>query len=278
MARAGRPPGFGGLTAYFHWRGRDPWTGAVGHTWNQFKLCKWSFTLVAAVQGAGMYFFLSRLPRPRAAPGRGRRLSSGGRRVSGPPRRRGQGVRPRIALVHAVENAAGFLRELGRQVDAMHRSSLRFIPRPDADPHYTSVVMSSCMGIPSSTGGPTSKSHVPPRLHGGPKPVAASRRHARHHDRGAAVRRASAPPPCGVSAVDLRKAFVVRIDNPDGAGSKAGGGPAVHVGSGATTIELWLPQAGAEPFPSAGPIRRRAGSVGRVAGRRLGTRDRVRGR
>ena len=63
--------------------------------------------------------------------------------------------------------------------------------------------------------------------------------------------------PWGVSAVDLGKPFVVRIDDPNGAGSQAGAGPAVRIGPGATTIELWSPQAGCGTLSLAAPTRRR---------------------
>jgi hypothetical protein len=42
------------LGAYFRWFARDPWSGAIGHTWNQFKLCKWSYPLIVVVQASGI--------------------------------------------------------------------------------------------------------------------------------------------------------------------------------------------------------------------------------
>jgi hypothetical protein len=46
---------------------RDPWTGAVGHSWRLFKLGKWVFTLVAALEVAGLWLLLRRCPWPRLA-------------------------------------------------------------------------------------------------------------------------------------------------------------------------------------------------------------------
>jgi hypothetical protein len=42
------------LFAYFACCRLDPWTGATGHTWNLFKIAKWAYPLVAAVQIAGL--------------------------------------------------------------------------------------------------------------------------------------------------------------------------------------------------------------------------------
>jgi hypothetical protein len=56
---------FAGLAAYFGLRAHDPWTGAVGHTWNLFKLSKWSFALVAPFQVAGLAALVRRLHRPQ---------------------------------------------------------------------------------------------------------------------------------------------------------------------------------------------------------------------
>jgi hypothetical protein len=58
---------FVGLAAYFGLRAHDPWTGEVGHTWNLFKLCQWSFALVAPLQVAGLAALVRRLRRPRLA-------------------------------------------------------------------------------------------------------------------------------------------------------------------------------------------------------------------
>jgi hypothetical protein len=52
-----------GLAVYFRFRAHDPWTGEVGHTWNLFKLSKWSFPLVAALEAAGVALVLRRMPR-----------------------------------------------------------------------------------------------------------------------------------------------------------------------------------------------------------------------
>jgi len=46
------------LAAYYHWCVRDPWTHAIGQTWNQFKLCKWSYALIVAAQAAGLHYVL----------------------------------------------------------------------------------------------------------------------------------------------------------------------------------------------------------------------------
>jgi hypothetical protein len=53
---------FAALFAYFHFTANDPWTSVVGHTWNQFKLCKWAFPTLAALEGAGLFALVGRLP------------------------------------------------------------------------------------------------------------------------------------------------------------------------------------------------------------------------
>ena len=140
----------GGLTAYFHWLGRDPWTGAVGHTWDQFKLCKWSFSLVAAVQGAGLHFLLGRLPRLRV------RFAAACLPVI-----------VGILVLHGFEARAfsheshmfmgsktplASLRELRRQVRDLNPSSLYFISNPVSDPHYTALVLSVLYSHPFLNG------------------------------------------------------------------------------------------------------------------------------
>lgn len=42
-----------GLSIYFACFRTDPWTGEVGHTWNLFKIAKWAYPFIAAVQLAG---------------------------------------------------------------------------------------------------------------------------------------------------------------------------------------------------------------------------------
>lgn len=56
-----------GLAVCYRFGVRDPWTGEVGHTWNLFKLSKWSFAVVAPLQVAGAALLASKLPRPRLA-------------------------------------------------------------------------------------------------------------------------------------------------------------------------------------------------------------------
>jgi hypothetical protein len=58
---------FGGLVVFHRLGVRDPWTGEMGHTWKLFKLGKWVFSLVAALQIAGLFLVLRRFPRPRTA-------------------------------------------------------------------------------------------------------------------------------------------------------------------------------------------------------------------
>jgi hypothetical protein len=58
---------FAGLVIVYRLGVRDPWTGALGHTWKLFKLGKWVFTLVAALEVAGLWLVLRRLPSPRMA-------------------------------------------------------------------------------------------------------------------------------------------------------------------------------------------------------------------
>ncbi len=56
-----------GLAAYFRLAARDPWTGEVGHTWNLFKICKWSFAVVSAAEAAGLALLVRLVPWRRAA-------------------------------------------------------------------------------------------------------------------------------------------------------------------------------------------------------------------
>jgi hypothetical protein len=58
---------FAGLAAYFRLVAHDPWTGELGHSWRLFKLCKYVFPVVAAVQVAGLFLVLRRLPLSRPA-------------------------------------------------------------------------------------------------------------------------------------------------------------------------------------------------------------------
>lgn len=56
-----------GLITYYALWARDPRTAEVGHTWSLFKLSKWSFPLIAALQLAGLSLVLRRLPWQRTA-------------------------------------------------------------------------------------------------------------------------------------------------------------------------------------------------------------------
>lgn len=58
---------FAGLVVFHRLGVRDPWTGAIGHTWKLFKLSKWVFSLVAALEIAGLALVLRRFPWPRVA-------------------------------------------------------------------------------------------------------------------------------------------------------------------------------------------------------------------
>jgi hypothetical protein len=51
------------LAVFFHWFVRDPWTGELGHSWSQFKLCKWAYPLLVSAQAGGAAWLLRRLPR-----------------------------------------------------------------------------------------------------------------------------------------------------------------------------------------------------------------------
>jgi hypothetical protein len=53
------------LLVYFHWFTVDPWTGELGHSWSQFKLCKWAFPLVLAVEVAGLAQILRHVRWPK---------------------------------------------------------------------------------------------------------------------------------------------------------------------------------------------------------------------
>ena len=234
MARAGRPPGLRRPDRYFHWLGRDPWTAPWDtHGTNSSSangLLHWS-----PPRKPGHHL----LPQPPAAaaraPGRGRRLSSGGRRVS---------------ALHAYEARASARESHWFMQSRPLNSSANWAGRsmPCTDPRFTSS--------PAPTPTPLYKRrHVrpvraslpqrlvrqanpilPPRLHGRPKPVAASRRHAGIMIGTAPFDEPLRRLPC-VSAVDLRKASSSHRQ-PRRRREQSGGGPAVHVGSGATTIQL----------------------------------------
>lgn len=53
------------MTAYFRFVATDPFSGAVGHRWSLFKLCKWAYPLLLVVQFAGL---AALLPRGRLRP------------------------------------------------------------------------------------------------------------------------------------------------------------------------------------------------------------------
>ncbi len=58
------------LACHYGLMASDPWTGQRGHSWNLFKLAKYGFPLVAAVQGVGLGAVARRLPlRGAALPG-----------------------------------------------------------------------------------------------------------------------------------------------------------------------------------------------------------------
>lgn len=44
---------FVGLFVYFAYYRTDPWSGLTGHTWNLFKITKWAYPVIAAIQVAG---------------------------------------------------------------------------------------------------------------------------------------------------------------------------------------------------------------------------------
>ncbi len=245
-----------GLAAYFLWLGRDPWTGAVGHTWNLFKLCKWSYTLVAAAQGAGLQFLLRRLPRLQVRLAAAACLPV----VAASLFLHGWEARATARESHGFvqsKTPLASMRELRRQVDDLHPAALYFIPRPDSDPHYVSVITSVLYAYAFLNG------WSDPRLayyH----PACVADRNPWPPPDGLLGVMVGAPPfdaplrrlPCGVSAVDLRRPFVVRIDNADAAPP-----PAVGVGPGTATIVLWSPRAGpgtltlAAPRPESGEAR-----------------------
>ncbi len=223
----------------------------MGHTWNLFKLCKWSYTLVAAAQGAGLQFFLRRLPRLQV------RLAAAA-------------CLPVIAaslFLHGWEARAtareshGFvqsktplasMRELRRQVDDLRPSALYFIPRPDSDPHYISVI--------------TSVLYTHAFLNGWSDrrlayyaPTCVADRNPWPPPDGLLGVMVGAPPfdaplrrlPCGVSAVDLRRPFVVRVDNTDAASG--------------TAVEVWSPNAGTATLTIAASPRSAGGAPWLVA-------------
>lgn len=51
---------FVGLAIHLRWWVLDPWTGAVGQTWSLFKLCQWSFPVLAVLQVAGLQILVRR--------------------------------------------------------------------------------------------------------------------------------------------------------------------------------------------------------------------------
>jgi len=51
------------LAIYFGAFSDDPWTGEQGHSWSLFKLCKWAFPVVVALQTGGLAWLATFLPR-----------------------------------------------------------------------------------------------------------------------------------------------------------------------------------------------------------------------
>jgi hypothetical protein len=51
---------FAAMAAYFRFAARDPNTGEIGHHWSLYKLSKWAFPLLLAVQFAGLGILLRR--------------------------------------------------------------------------------------------------------------------------------------------------------------------------------------------------------------------------
>ena len=102
---------FAGLGAFYRLAARDPWTGAAGHSWNLFKIAKWIFPLVSAVQAAGLVWLLRALPFRRALLAatcagvaalslphhieEGRRVVDGARGLAG-----GRGTLPNLRKLH----------------------------------------------------------------------------------------------------------------------------------------------------------------------------------
>jgi hypothetical protein len=238
------------LAAYFHWCARDPWTHAIGHTWNQFKLCKWSYALIVAAQAAGLHHvlrlgvFRRELPRRVA-------VAAGGRAVillsSARPASRGGALLGAACLTILVASAAAHwahaktlasayqalmnsktplnsTRSLRDRVRLLGVPSLYLIPQTDVTPCHFNLIQYLIYPLKVSTGGT-----------GEPAPADAV---------GLMV---GAPPftpyrkalPCGLFAVDLQEPFVVRVESSNGLERNAAGEAFTWVGSEAVMVEFW---------------------------------------
>ena len=169
------------LTVYFRWFARDTFTGDIGNTFSLFKLTNWAFTLVVAVQGAGLHALLCRTPRRR-------KVVLGAACVLAvlvSAQRHWDESKRRVSMFQDFARSAtplSSVRALQRQVDELSASSLYFIPRPGSDRYYSRVypLCAEWSFVRQRLGRPAG-AVLPPRPHGRSEPVAASWRRAGNH-------------------------------------------------------------------------------------------------
>jgi hypothetical protein len=238
----------GGLAVHYRWVARDPWTGDVGHTFNLFKLTKWSFPLLVAVQGAGLHFLLRRHVRLR----RVLVAAAGLLVVLASAHRHWAETRMIVRTAHGFtksEAPLSSMRQLRKEVDGLDASAFYFIPPID----------------PKHLNGNFYRDVIPyllnshPFVNGWTDP-----RDLYYHPGYEADRNAWPPPdglvgvmlgepwepplrrlPCGLSVMDLRRPFVVGIAGADASGAYSEDRRLVQIGPAGVTIELWSPSEGA---------------------------------
>jgi hypothetical protein len=248
------------LAAYYHWCVRDPWTHAIGQTWNQFKLCKWSYALIVSAQAAGLHYVLSLGVFRRKLPRRFT-LTAGGRPLffsSARPAPWGGALLGAAWLTIFVATAAAHwsnaktlalgyqqimgvntptipfssARSLRNRVGLLGASSLYFIPQPDVIPFHFDLIQYLLYPLKINKSQPGSDSEFPIN--------------------GAVGLMVGAPPfapsqealPCGLFAVDLQKPFVVGVGFSRRLERNAAGEAFARLDKEAVMVEFWTPRAG----------------------------------
>jgi hypothetical protein len=251
---------FASLAAYYHWCVRDPWTHALGQTWNQFKLCQWAYALIVSAQAAGLHYVLGRgvfrrtLPRRFAVSAGGRTLSFSSAR----PAPWGAALlgavwltlfaaaatghwRNAKTLALGYQQILGFntpkisfrsARSLRNRVGLLDASSLYFIPQPDLICFHFNLIQYLLYPLKINNNPLQSNSESPVSgavgLMAGPPPFALSQEAL----------------PCGVFAVDLQKPFVVGVGSSSRLERNAAGEAFARLDKKAATVEFWAPRAG----------------------------------
>jgi hypothetical protein len=243
---------FAALAAYFRFLVIDPELGTVGHTYKQFKICKYAFPLTAALQGAGLYALLRRVPLSRA-------LLAGAvlaclwlsvpRRVANAKQ---EGAAWQFVMGSARPSTA--IRQLQRRVDALSHRGVCYLYDP-ADPTPPALLRSlpAYLLYPrpflSGLGGAIS---VPPQAQG---TVARGPVYLVKGD--LPFEKGRGRLPAGFSQVDGSRPAVIRVDNPNGLERTPDGGGFCWVGPAPARFVAWSPQPGpallsfaAQPGPS----------------------------